>query len=155
LLRTISLGPVQIWFFTDVDTEISEESGWNVFSSDRNISNPWLSLSLQTYKSSKSSDMFIGLHTQSGILIDSVLEQSVVTNANLLLETWGKPPWLQFVSELYRPRDRRLSEKLVPTFADRGWHVVSVTDFYGRNLYLLDRSRYVFFQVAPRLYSRG
>jgi hypothetical protein len=34
-------------------------------------------------------------------------------------------------SELHRPIDRRLSEKLVPTFADRGCHVVSVTDPYG------------------------
>jgi hypothetical protein len=27
--------------------------------------------------------------------------------------------------------DRRLSEKLVPTFADGGFHVVSVADSYG------------------------
>jgi hypothetical protein len=26
-----------------------------------------------------------------------------------------------FASELYRPSDRRLSAKLVPTFVDRGW----------------------------------
>jgi hypothetical protein len=35
-------------------------------------------------------------------------------------------------SELYRPGYRFLLAKLVPTFADRGWHVVSVTDPYGR-----------------------
>jgi CBS-domain-containing membrane protein len=35
--------------------------------------------------------------------------------------------------------DRRLSAKLVPTFADRGCHVVSVTDPYGRILGFLDR----------------
>jgi hypothetical protein len=29
-------------------------------------------------------------------------------------------PWPESASELYRPCDRRLSEKLVPTFADRG-----------------------------------
>jgi hypothetical protein len=29
-------------------------------------------------------------------------------------------------SELYRPSDQRLSAKLVPTFADRGCHVISV-----------------------------
>jgi hypothetical protein len=45
--------------------------------------------------------------------------------------------------------------KLVPTFADRGCHVVSVTDAHGRILGLLDRSHYLFFQVAPQLYSRG
>jgi hypothetical protein len=40
-------------------------------------------------------------------------------------------------------------------FADRGCHVVSVTNHYGRILGFLDRSRYFFFQVAPQLYSRG
>jgi hypothetical protein len=29
-------------------------------------------------------------------------------------------PWLWSASELYRPSERRLSAKLVPTFADRG-----------------------------------
>jgi hypothetical protein len=51
-------------------------------------------------------------------------------------------PWSESASELYRPSDRRLSEKLVPTFADRGCHVVSVTDPYGRILGFLDRNRY-------------
>jgi hypothetical protein len=45
-----------------------------------------------------------------------------------------KTPWSESASKLYRPGDRRLSEKLVPTFADRGNHVVSVTDPYGRIL---------------------
>jgi hypothetical protein len=61
-------------------------------------------------------------------------------------------PWLQSASELYRPGDRRLSAKLVPTFADRG---VSRWILYGQNLGFLDRSRYFFFQRAPQLYSRG
>jgi hypothetical protein len=56
---------------------------------------------------------------------------------------------------IYRPSDRRLSAMLVPIFADRGCHVVSVTDPYGRTLGFLDRSRYFFFQVAPQLHSRG
>jgi hypothetical protein len=38
--------------------------------------------------------------------------------------------------------DRRLSAKWFPTFADRGCHVVSVTDPYGRILGFLDRSHY-------------
>jgi hypothetical protein len=42
-----------------------------------------------------------------------------------------------------------------PTFADRGCHVVSATDPYGRILGFIDSSRYFFFQVAPQLYSRG
>jgi hypothetical protein len=59
------------------------------------------------------------------------------------------------VSELYRPSDRRLSVKLVPTFADRKCHVVSATDLYGRILEFLDRSYYFFFQVAPQVYLQG
>jgi hypothetical protein len=51
-------------------------------------------------------------------------------------------------SELYRPSDRRLLAKLVPTFADRGCRVVSATDPTGR---FLDRSRYFFIQLAPQL----
>jgi hypothetical protein len=43
----------------------------------------------------------------------------------------------------------------VPIFADTGCRVVSVTDPYRRILGFLDRSHYFFFQVAPRLYSRG
>jgi hypothetical protein len=58
-------------------------------------------------------------------------------------------------NELYRPSDRRLSAKLVTTFADRECHVVSATNPYGRILGFLDRSRYSFFQVAPQLYPRG
>jgi hypothetical protein len=43
-------------------------------------------------------------------------------------------PWPWSTSELYLPSDRRLSAKLAPTSADRGCHVVSVTDPYGRIL---------------------
>jgi hypothetical protein len=64
-------------------------------------------------------------------------------------------PWPESVSELYRPSDRHLLVKLVPTFSDRGCHVVSVTDPYGRILGFLVRSRYFSFQVAPQLYWRG
>jgi hypothetical protein len=51
-------------------------------------------------------------------------------------------PWSESASELYRPSDRRLSAKWLPTFAYRGCHVVSVTDPYCRILGSLDRSRY-------------
>jgi hypothetical protein len=64
-------------------------------------------------------------------------------------------PWPESASELYRPSDSCLAAKLVPTFADRGCHVASVTVPCGCNLGFLDRSRYLFFQVAPQLYSRG
>jgi hypothetical protein len=53
-----------------------------------------------------------------------------------------KTPWSESANELYRPSDRRLSAKWLPTFADRRCHVVSVTDPYGRILGFLDRSRY-------------
>jgi hypothetical protein len=67
-----------------------------------------------------------------------------------------KTPWAESASELYRPSDRRLSAKLVPTFADRGCHVVSVTNPYGRILGFLDRRRYFFFQVPdPLLWKSG
>jgi hypothetical protein len=59
------------------------------------------------------------------------------------------------MSELYRPSDRRLSAKLVPTFADRGRHMVSVTNSYSRIHGFLYWSRYIFFQLVPQLYSRG
>jgi hypothetical protein len=65
-----------------------------------------------------------------------------------------KTPWPESLIELYRSSDHRLSAKLVPIFADGGFHVVSMTDPYGI-LGFLDRSRYLFFQVAPQLYSRG
>jgi hypothetical protein len=64
-------------------------------------------------------------------------------------------PWPEYARELYRPSDRRLSGKLVPTFADERCHVFRVTDPYSRNLGFLDRSRYFSFKVAPQLYSRG
>jgi hypothetical protein len=72
-----------------------------------------------------------------------------------ILHTLSKTPWPISASELYRPSDRRLWAKLVPTFADRGCRVVSAADPYGSILDFLDRSRYCFFQVASQLYSRG
>jgi hypothetical protein len=64
-------------------------------------------------------------------------------------------PWPESASKLYRPSDRQLSAKLVPNFAGRGCHVVSMTDLYGRNHGFLNWSRYFFFQVALQLYWRG
>jgi hypothetical protein len=43
----------------------------------------------------------------------------------------------------------------VPTFVERGCHVISVIDSYGRILDFLDRNSYFFFEVAPQLYSRA
>jgi hypothetical protein len=66
-----------------------------------------------------------------------------------------KNPRSESANELYRQNYRCLSAKLVPTFADRRCHVVSVTDPYDRILHFLEQSRYFFFQVASQLYSRG
>jgi hypothetical protein len=45
--------------------------------------------------------------------------------------------------------------KLVPTFVDRGCHMVCMKDPYDCILGFLDWNRYFFFQVAPQLYSWG
>jgi hypothetical protein len=62
------------------------------------------------------------------------------------LRTKTKTPWPESANELYRPSDRRLSTKIVSTYADRGSHVVSVTDPYGRSLGFPDQSRYFSFK---------
>jgi hypothetical protein len=62
-----------------------------------------------------------------------------------------KTQWPESACELYRPGESRLSAKLVSTFADRGCHVVSVTNPYGRILGFIDWSRYFLFHVAPAL----
>jgi hypothetical protein len=54
----------------------------------------------------------------------------------------NQTPWSESASELYRPSDRRMSAKRLPTCADRRCHVISVTDPSGRILGFLDRSRY-------------
>jgi hypothetical protein len=82
-------------------------------------------------------------------------EQQCVVFCYCWCEETKRPPWPEFVSEPYRPRDRCLSATLVKTFADRWCYVVRVTDPYGRILGFLDRSRYFCFQIAPQLYSRG
>jgi hypothetical protein len=46
---------------------------------------------------------------------------------NLYISFVEKSPWPESARELYRPSDRRLSAMLVPTFADKGCHMVSVT----------------------------
>jgi hypothetical protein len=55
---------------------------------------------------------------------------------------YKKTPWPESASELHRPSSRCLSAKLVPTCADGGCHVVSVTDPYSRILGFLDREYY-------------
>jgi hypothetical protein len=74
-----------------------------------------------------------------------------------------KNPWPESASELYLPSDSRLSAKLMPTFADRGCHVVSVTDPYGRILGFPDRLKLSnpqinsksFHCLTPDVFGRG
>jgi hypothetical protein len=89
------------------------------------------------------------------VLVNLNLKETFMISTAKFWNIKNKTPWSESARELYRPSDRRLSAKLVPTFMDRVCHVVSVTDPYGRNLGFLDRSRYFFLQVAPQSYSRG
>jgi hypothetical protein len=68
------------------------------------------------------------------------LHPAQLSKPTTLIKTTTKTPWPESASELYRPSDRRLLKKLVPSFVDRGCHVVSVTDLYGCILCFLDRS---------------
>jgi hypothetical protein len=64
--------------------------------------------------------------------------------------------WSECASELYQTNDRRLPAKSVPTFfPDSGVSPSQRRMPYGRNLDFLNDSRYLFFQVAHQLYSRG
>jgi hypothetical protein len=81
----------------------------------------------------------------SGVTTDFVSLKLVLLEVNILASYFrtklNYTPWPEFASELYRSSDRRLSAKLVPTFAERGCHVVSVADPSGHILGFLDRSR--------------
>jgi hypothetical protein len=70
-------------------------------------------------------------------------------------QTNKQTAWPEFASELHRPSGRSLPTKLVATFANKGCHVVSVTDPYVRNPGFLEGEQLFFFQVAPNVYSRG
>jgi hypothetical protein len=47
------------------------------------------------------------------------MQQSRHLAMNTRNMAWEKTQWLESASELYRPSDRRLSAKLIPTFMDR------------------------------------
>jgi hypothetical protein len=88
-------------------------------------------------------------------LLSNIFVTSVLNELLQVLKGKKKIPWPEFAIELYPPSDRRMSTKLVPTFADRVCHVVSATYPHGHILGFLDRSRYFFFHIAPQLYSLG
>jgi CBS-domain-containing membrane protein len=81
-----------------------------------------------------------GSHTEHLELSHTNLETFTENRSSTIII--NSTPWPESASELYRPSDRRLAMKLVPDFADRGCHVVSVTDPYGRILGFLDRTNY-------------
>jgi hypothetical protein len=67
----------------------------------------------------------------SGICIDLLYMEIQLPKASSKINnipSHNKNPWPESASKLYRPSDRRLSVKLVPTFEDGGNHVVSVMD---------------------------
>jgi hypothetical protein len=74
----------------------------------------------------------------------AIRTQKTIYNAKQwkCIEFQYPPPWSESASELHRPSDRGLSAKWLPTVADRGCHVASVTDPYGHILGFQDRSRY-------------
>jgi hypothetical protein len=76
--------------------------------------------------------------TKAHNLPSSVDMQSWVLGALISKQT-NPVAWAR--ERIYRPSDHRLSAKLVPTFTDRGCHVISVTDPYYRILGFLDRAR--------------
>jgi hypothetical protein len=61
-------------------------------------------------------------------------DSTILGNTTYVQYSLSKSPWPESASGLYRPSDRRLSAKLVPTFTDRGCSVVIVSDPYGRIL---------------------
>jgi hypothetical protein len=64
------------------------------------------------------------MNTSAMIYIPSFIETSSATHKLMgYTETYKQTkqtPWSESASEQYRPNDRRLSAKIVPTFADRG-----------------------------------
>jgi hypothetical protein len=64
------------------------------------------------------------------LAFSSLKDKCMHTNMIHPLKHKKKPPWLLVGKETI-PSDRRLSAKLVPTFADRGCRVVSATDPHG------------------------
>jgi hypothetical protein len=70
----------------------------------------------------------------------AIIRKEFHNNSNCYCIKNKQTPWPESANELHRPSDHRLWAKLAPNFADRGCHVVSVTDPYDRILGYLDRS---------------
>jgi hypothetical protein len=82
--------------------------------------------------------------------LNNLCERSL-SNCTLNTAPWDiKTPWPEFASELFRPSNRSLLVKLVPTFADRGCHMVNVTDPYGHTLSFPDLEPLLFGHILQK-----
>jgi hypothetical protein len=79
-------------------------------------------------------DKRLSLGMTVGILRSQTKATKFVSLYHIYIAYIKKIPWSEPASELYRPSNRRLSAKLLPTCADRECHVVSVMDPSGRIL---------------------
>jgi hypothetical protein len=61
----------------------------------------------------------VPLPTAVWVKVAHVSERIGLAKSGFLYNILKKTPWPESASELYHPSDRRLSAKLVPTFADR------------------------------------
>jgi hypothetical protein len=89
---------------------------------------------------------------QRNVLHLQLQEITVATGKNQ--SWWGDS--MVWVHGWTIPTERpQLVGEVSAKFVDRGFHVVSAMDPYGRILQFLDQSHYFIFQAAPQLYSRG
>jgi hypothetical protein len=94
---------------------------------------------------------------QHGFISQKILHfRSYIADMQFLIVWTKKKNSVASVRKRTIPTERPpLVSEVSANFADRGFHMVSVTNPYCRILDFLDRSRCYFFQVAPQLYSRG
>jgi hypothetical protein len=77
----------------------------------------------------------------------ALLQSGTESELQAVLTSTDKKNSMARVRERTIPTERpQLVGEVIANFADRGCHVVSVTDPYGRNLGFLDRSRYFSFK---------
>jgi hypothetical protein len=83
---------------------------------------------------------------QRRYLGDALGTTCICLRANIPQQIYDKTQ-VSCIRKRTMPTERQLfSAKLMPTSADKGCHVVSVTYPYGRILGFVDLSRYYFFQ---------
>jgi hypothetical protein len=115
---------------------------WKII--ERSESRQWITMGIRTYcdckrqlyllsKDSNDINLIKYYKQYCKILVGVITEAKRSNHNNQIIKTkTNSIAWVR--SELYRLRYRRFSAKLVPTFADRECHMVSMTDPYGRIL---------------------